>query len=47
MLHPETDGTYLLPLPDHLGRRPKMGEEFTFSEYRHVGAEAEQLWEGA
>jgi hypothetical protein len=42
----ETDGTYTLPLPDRLGRKPRVGEDFTFAERRHIGAEAEALWLG-
>jgi len=42
----EPDGTYTLPLPDRLGRRPRVGEDFTFEERRHIGAEAEALWVG-
>jgi hypothetical protein len=42
----EPDGTYTLPLPDRLGRRPRVGEDFTFEERRHIGAEAEALWRG-
>lgn len=46
MLHLEDDGTYTLPLPDHLGRRPRIGERFTFEEGRNIGTEAEALWSG-
>jgi len=46
MLHLEDDGTYTLPLPDHLGRRPRIGEHFTFGEKRNIGTEAEALWSG-
>jgi hypothetical protein len=42
----EADGTYTLPLPDRLGRKLKVGEDFTFAERRHIGAEAEALWLG-
>jgi hypothetical protein len=42
----EADGTYTLPLPDRLGRKPVVGEDFTFEERRHIGAEAEALWLG-
>jgi len=42
----EPDGTYTLPLPDRLGRKPRVGEDFTFVERRHIGAEAEALWLG-
>jgi hypothetical protein len=42
----EADGTYTLPLPDRLGRRPQVGEDFAFAERRHIGAEAEALWLG-
>src|SRR5438105_5382712 len=42
----EADGTYTLPLPDRLGRRPQIGEDFAFAESRHIGAEAAALWLG-
>lgn len=42
----EADGTYTLPLPDRLGRRPQIGEDFAFAERRHIGAEAAALWLG-
>ncbi len=42
----EADGTYSLPLPDRLEGRPNIAHEFTFNEHRHVGAEAERLWQG-
>jgi hypothetical protein len=46
MMHMEPDGTHTLPLPDRLGRRPVVAEEFTFAEHRHIGAEVEHLWDG-
>jgi hypothetical protein len=42
----QDDGTWALPLPDRLGRQPKVGEQFTFNEGRHVGSEADALWIG-
>lgn len=42
----EADGTYTLPLPDRLGRKLVIGEDFTFTERRHIGAEAEAIWLG-
>jgi len=38
------DGTFRLPHPDRLGRRPEVGEAFTFHEKRHVAAEAAAIW---
>lgn len=40
------EGTHILPLPDRLGKRPAIGQEFTFSEKRHVGSESDALWLG-
>ena len=42
----EADGTFAVQLPDQLPSRPVVGQEFTFNERRHVGAEAERLWHG-
>ncbi len=33
------DGTWALPLPDRLGRHPKVAEQFSFNEGRHIGSE--------
>lgn len=46
MLQLQDDGTYTLLLPDHLDRRPTVGQEFTFNEKRTVGTEASTLWSG-
>jgi hypothetical protein len=46
MFSHQDDGTYALPLPDRLGRKPRVSEKFTFNERRHVGSEAEALWLG-
>ncbi len=46
LLSHQDDGTYALPLPDRLGRRPEVSEQFTFKEGRHIGTEAEALWLG-
>ena len=42
----QDDGTYRLPLPDRLGKRPVIGQKFTFEEGRHIGAEIEAIWLG-
>jgi hypothetical protein len=42
----QEDGTWMLPLPDHLRRRPGVAEPFTFDEGRHIGSEADALWLG-
>jgi hypothetical protein len=46
LLSHQDDGTYALPLPDRLGRRPAVSEKFTFNEGRHIGSESDALWLG-
>lgn len=46
LMSQQENGTYTLPLPDRLGKRPVIGQEFTFTEGRHIGSEIEALWLG-
>ncbi len=46
LMSQQDDGTYRLPLPDRLGKRPVIGQKFSFTEGRHMGSETEGLWLG-